>query len=279
MYSTRICDAILSSPVPSPEFFTVHGSRLRFSVLPRATSLKMKLQCRSVGSLNEASERSPGFFLNLTMGFTGSTMGIQWDIMGYTSIIYVCDTVDGCQILHQLKDVVKKNMGFNMFQPSKGGAGFRKNPQFISQNSGLVASLLNSGFYMWFSLHLTSVFLGLGLLPFYSQCKRWTKITMFRLGKSMASRTWTQWQTFRVHFPGYTADLPRNTTTGWNPIVFISKYWKDWKITCFLKKNAKIMAILFKPFSGSFSWHWHLKLKNMKNTQHCNNNISMIGPW
>ena len=109
MYSTRICDAILSSPVPSPEFFTVHGSRLRFSVLPRATSLKMKLQCRSVGSLNEASERSPGFFLNLTMGFTGSTMGIQWDIMGYTSIIYVCDTVDGCQILHQLKDVVKKH--------------------------------------------------------------------------------------------------------------------------------------------------------------------------
>ena len=38
---------------------------------------------------------------------------------------------------------------FNMFQPSKGGAGFRKNPQFISQNSGLVASLLNSGFYIF----------------------------------------------------------------------------------------------------------------------------------
>ena len=119
MYSTRICDAILSSPVPSPEFFTVHGSRLRFSVLPRATSLKMKLQCRSVGSLNEASERSPVFFLNLTMGFTGSTMGIQWDMMGYTSIIYVCDTVDGCQILHQLKDVVKKTWVSTCFNHPK----------------------------------------------------------------------------------------------------------------------------------------------------------------
>ena len=85
-YSTRICDAILSSPVPSPEFFTVYASRLRFSVLPRATSLKMKLQCRSVGSLTEASERSPGFFINLTVGFTGSIMGIQWDIMGYIQI-------------------------------------------------------------------------------------------------------------------------------------------------------------------------------------------------
>ena len=28
----------------------------------------------------------------------------------------------------------KKPMGFNMFQPSKGGAGFRKNPQFISES-------------------------------------------------------------------------------------------------------------------------------------------------
>ena len=31
---------------------------------------------------------------------------------GYTDIIYVCDTVDGCQILHQLRDVVKENHGF-----------------------------------------------------------------------------------------------------------------------------------------------------------------------
>ena len=28
----------------------------------------------------------------------------------------------------------KKPVGFNMFQPSKGGAGFRKNPQFISES-------------------------------------------------------------------------------------------------------------------------------------------------
>ena len=31
---------------------------------------------------------------------------------GYTSIIYVCDTMNGCQILHQLRDVVKENHGF-----------------------------------------------------------------------------------------------------------------------------------------------------------------------
>ena len=101
MYFTSICDSILSSQVPSPEFFTVHASRLRFSVLPRATSLKMKLQCRSVGSLNEASERSPGFFNQFDHG-------IYWKYHAiYTSIIYLCDTMDGCQILHQLRDVVK----------------------------------------------------------------------------------------------------------------------------------------------------------------------------
>ena len=63
--------------------------------------------------------------------------------MGYTYIIIynLClryrgwlpnsTPVEGCD---------KKPLGFNMFQPFKGVAGFRQNPQFISQNSGLVAS-------------------------------------------------------------------------------------------------------------------------------------------
>ena len=81
--------------------------------------------------------------------------------MGYTSILYVCDTVDGCQILHQLRDVVKKNMGFNMFQPSKGGAGFRKNPQLSTYSDS--------------ALDLTNVFWDYSILiPLYSQCKRLT---------------------------------------------------------------------------------------------------------
>ena len=61
---------------------------------------------------------------------------------------------------------------FNMFQPSKGGPGFRKNPPFISFGSKQwLLYLNNSGFYMWFSL-TCSVFLG--LLPLYPQCKRLT---------------------------------------------------------------------------------------------------------
>jgi hypothetical protein len=90
----------------------------------------MKLQCRSVGSLNEASERSPGF------SQFDRDHGIYWkyhgNIVGYDGIyIYnLCmryrgwlpnsTPVEGCG---------KKPMGFNMFQPSKGGAGFRKNQQ------------------------------------------------------------------------------------------------------------------------------------------------------
>ena len=56
---------------------------------------------------------------------------------------------------------------FNMFQPSKGGAGFRKNPPLISQNSGLVASLLNSGFYMllYSDSHWHAVFFGTRIAP------------------------------------------------------------------------------------------------------------------
>ena len=138
----------------------LHSSRLRFSVLPRATSLKMKLQCRSVGSLNEASERSPVFFNQFDYG-------IYWKYHAiYTSIIYLCDTMDGCQILHQLRDVVKSpwvSTCFNMFQPSKGGARFRKNPQLSTVHFSK----------QWLSGFSTQqCFLGLGLLPLYPQCKR-----------------------------------------------------------------------------------------------------------
>ena len=136
-YSTRICDAILSSPVPSPEFFTVHGSRLRFSVLPRATSLKMKLQCRSVGSLNEAS-KGPPFFSQFDPEIYWKYHGniVQWDMMGYLQIyIYnLCMRYHGwlpnsTPVEGRGKRKPWVSTCFNMFQPSKGGAGFRKNPQ------------------------------------------------------------------------------------------------------------------------------------------------------
>ena len=127
--------------VPSPEFVTVHASRLRFSVLPRATSLKMKLQCRSVGSLNEASERSPVFFNQFDHG-------IYWKYHAiYTSIIYLCDTMDGCQILHQLRDVVKSPWVSTI----QGGAGFR-NAARIHCSSFLLGQ--NSGFSTWTRLLL-----------------------------------------------------------------------------------------------------------------------------
>ena len=51
------------------------------------------------------------------------------------------------------------------------------------------------------------------------------------------------------------------------------------KCRVFWKKLLKkIIAILFKPFSGSFPLQSHFKVKKHENTQHCNN-ISMIGPW
>ena len=37
----------------------------------------------------------------------------------------------------------------------------------------------------------------------------------------------------------------------------VFSYWKDWKI----KNFTKIIAILFKPFSGSFSLQSHFKVK------------------
>ena len=149
---------------------------------------------------------------------------------GYTDIIYVCDTVDGCQILHQLRDAVKRpwvSTCFNHPKVVQDFARIHSYPPFISQNSGLVASLLNSGFYifsMWFCIGMQCF---LGLLPLYPLVnvyitmenqhvfhgkihyfdwaiwgllhinslipflgKRWTKITTISMGKSMASRMW-----------------------------------------------------------------------------------------
>ena len=109
----------------------------------------MKLQCRSVGSLNEASERSPVFFNQFDHG-------IYWKYHAiYTSIIYLCDTMDGCQILHQLRDVVKSPWVSTI----QGGAGFR-NAARIHCSSFLwvktVASLLEQDcFYVILIVALT----------------------------------------------------------------------------------------------------------------------------
>ena len=100
----------------------------------------------------------------------------------------------------------KKTMGFNMFQPSKGGAGFRKNPQLSTVH---FSKQWLSGFstqqwllYSDSALHLTSVF-------WDSDCSPYTlSVNVERKSRSQA-QTW-------VHFLGYTADLHRNTT-GWNP--------------------------------------------------------------
>jgi hypothetical protein len=155
--------------------------------------------------------------------------------MGYDGIyiymIYVCDTVGGCQILHQLRDVVKSpwvSTCFNMFQPSKGGARFRKNPQLSTVHFSK----------QWLSGFSTQqCFLGLGLLPLYPQCKRWTKSTMISMGKSIAQRLGPSDQTW-VHFPGYTADLHRNTT-GWNLHDFYPKRLEN---NVFSEKKNKIIA-------------------------------------
>ena len=78
---------------------------------------------------------------------------------------------------------------FNHSKVVQDFARIHSYPQFISQNSGLVASRLEQQWLLYSDPALTcSVFLG--IIP---SGKRLTKITTISMGKSMASRTWTQW--------------------------------------------------------------------------------------
>jgi hypothetical protein len=124
--------------------------------------------------------KGPPFFFSIwpwdLLKISWEYSGIWWDIYRYTSIIYVCDTVDGWQILHQLRHAVKENcMGFNMFQPSKGGAGFRKNPQLSTVHfSKQWLSGFSTQQWLLYSYSALTCSVFLGLLPLYPQCKRLT---------------------------------------------------------------------------------------------------------
>ena len=92
--------------------------------------------------------------------------GIYWKYHAiYTSIIYLCDTMDGCQILHQLRDVVKSPWVSTIqkwCRISQESTVIHRS--FLSQNSGLVASLLEQQWLLYVILiAFDKCFLGLPL--------------------------------------------------------------------------------------------------------------------
>ena len=179
--------------------------------------------------------------------------------MGYTSIIYVCDyrgrlpnstPVEGCG--------KKKTMGFNMFQHVSNMfsdmfqhvfnhpkvvqdfARIHSYPQFISQNSGLVASLRDSVALTCSEQHLKKTVneQSMNTTRKINQ-RQWTALEKNEKCNEhlREKRQWTRWSLKPINTFN---KFQQNNVNGWQNLTKLGKLSKNQKNTMETIKNQEL---------------------------------------